>query len=185
MNRGAKGGGFDRMGRYATQSSVTSMDKAIKADEGSASGTQTRCDADEALAIARASSNSIVMEALRQEAHMALTREGRPERFEAYDFGRYSIGKIRGLSIEDQLGDERAFENPLDRSGLNRSGLSRSEETVEGTSPIHPGATNRFVQDSLRRLLEFEEEKARQRKSHPISAPPPTAPNDGRMGATC
>jgi hypothetical protein len=185
LNRGVKGGGFDRMGRYATQSSVTSMDEAINAHEGSASGAQTRSDADEALAMARASSNSIVMEALRQVARTALSREGSSEQFEAHDFGRSSIGKIRGLTIEDQSANQRVLENPLDRSALNGPGLSRREETVEGTSQVHPGATNRFVQDSLRRLLEFEEEKARQRNSPPISAPPPTAPNDGRMGATC
>jgi hypothetical protein len=122
---------------------------------------------------------------LRQEARTALSREGSSEQFEAHDFGRSSIGKIRGLTIEDQSANQRVLENPLDRSALNGPGLSRREETVEGTSQVHPGATNRFVQDSLRRLLEFEEEKARQRNSPPISAPPPTAPNDGRMGATC
>jgi len=182
VNRGAKDVGFEQIIECKTQTTVNSMDEAIKAHEASASGKQTRRDADEALAIARASSRSTTIEALRQEARMALIGELPPVRFQVYYFSRSSIGKLPGPSIEDQFANERAFENALDHRGCNRPGLSRRVETRKGISQIHPGATNQFVEDSLRRLVELEEEKARQRRSPPISVPPPTAPNGGRMG---
>ncbi len=182
QNRGAQRLRVMQTEGYASQMSANSIDEATMLCEASSSGKRSRRDAEKTLAMASATSTVTAIESLRQQARAALIANARSERFEAEDFGRSLIAKTALLSIGDRFTGDRALENAGDRHGLHRSRLFSKDEPGKRISESHPEASDQFVHDALRKLVELEEKRARQRISPPISAPPPAATNSGRMG---
>jgi hypothetical protein len=171
MTRGVEAQGFARVRGYAAETPADFTSKAIEEYRGSDAGKQAARDADEALARAERGQVNVRIEELRQEARTQLTREGRFEQARILDVLRAALGKAwTGTTIEEQLINEQAIQMARQRAGVVPGEAGRVGATATGIE------ASKVVEESLRKLVEYEEEKRRARNGAPISAPPPRPP---------
>jgi hypothetical protein len=160
MTRGVEAKGFERVRGYAKETPANFTTKAIEEYRESDAGKQAARDAQEALARAERGKVNARIEELKQEARTQLTREGRFEQAPISDVGRAALGKlVTGTGVEEQLVNERAILRARERVGLAPGEAGKIGATASGI------VASKVVEELLRKLVEYEEEKRQQRRA--------------------
>jgi hypothetical protein len=174
--QGVELGGFERFRRYAQDTPEDFVDQALKLYERSASGAHARPVAELALEKAKKGEEMAPVEALREQAEIELTREGRLKQNAPLDWFRFLVGGLTGVNVNQQLIQERAFDIAQAQRGVKpdplRRGGMHSEYRVIG-----PGATTNEANEMI--LAELRKQTELMQPHSPLSAPPPPSGGPG------
>jgi hypothetical protein len=178
VNRSVLPGEFERIEGYAKETPSIIVQQSVVDDQNSDARRHPRRDANTTLALAEHSKANAALEQFTQDARIQLSREGRFEDVLAQRI-QAEVGRISGTSVEDQLTSERAMVLAQQRVGVSGAQLGTREGDSKFRINIALGAATSDT--ALRELLK-QIEKNKQLTYPPLSAPPQSTPDGGRMG---